>query len=489
MANLVDELIGQVKAKGETFRQESQSDRLSMYLDDYSDKVLEKLKAQFHKDNYDRLYPMVATYYNLFKKIVNLKSVIYQQEAQRTWYTRTGEDQDTNYAEVIANSNIDITMPTANRLTNVNNNSFVRINSDIENNRINYTSCPSELFSVMQNPENPDEITALLHCVVLQDSYDKLDKLVYKRDIENKLIYKYFYWDFEQYIEFDDDFTVINQMENPYKDKNGKGIIPYVFVSNLPTISGNLWNETVNDDLYEGTLQVNVLQTMLNNLLKTTGYRQLFISGIDTDEMQKLNNKASDPLQPIAVSDANARTYTIDIQGNINDVKDAIHDIISEIADNHGVAFNSRTSSAQKQSGMALAIEQEALDDIRQSQIPFYRDAENEIAEKTVIIANNDLNYGNIDIEGSFAVNFYEETKDESITDKMEYDKWLLSKNLKSLTDIYMEIDPDCQDTEEAEKRIQENKEINDEYTNTFNLMPLSDEEPTEEEDETEETE
>ena len=137
MSNLVDDLIGQVKANAEALRQQDQSDRLSMYLDDYEDKVLEKLQTQFHKDNLDRLYPMVANYYNLFKKVINLKSVIYKKESVRKWYKRDGKTTDDSYSKLINDSNIHVCMPTSNKLTNVNNNSFVRINSEIDNNKLN----------------------------------------------------------------------------------------------------------------------------------------------------------------------------------------------------------------------------------------------------------------------------------------------------------------------------------------------------------------
>ena len=46
--------------------------------------VLIKIRDQFHADNYDRLYKMVAAYYNIFKKVVNSKSLLYKKEAART---------------------------------------------------------------------------------------------------------------------------------------------------------------------------------------------------------------------------------------------------------------------------------------------------------------------------------------------------------------------------------------------------------------------
>lgn len=477
--DVVDSIIAQFQSSAETARQTSQENRLSMYLDDYDTEILTLLHSQFHRDNYKRLYPMLANYYNLLKKIVNLKSVIYQQEAKRIWYKRDGKTVDDNYGEIIQNSNIHITMPLGNKITNVNNTSLIRIMSNSDKRIMEYEVIPSELISITQNPEKPSEIKSLLHQVVIQDSYTKLNALVrtpgsvlvnMNRD-SSKYILKYFYWDKEKYIVLDSDFKKTLEIDNPYRNKDGEGIIPYVLLSNFPSISGTIWNETVNNDIYIGTLQVNVLQTYLNNLLKTSGYRQLFITGIDKEEIGRLDERASDPLQIVGLSSKDAKIAGILLSGNINEVKDCIHDVISEIADNHGISFSSRVSSAQKMSGLALQISQETIDNIREEQQPLYRSFEKQISEDTVIIANTDLK-SNIDVEGDLSIDFYDFEDKIDPKDKVTLNNWYLSKNLKSIIDIYREIDPDCESDEAAAKRIEENKNINDEYTNSFDFVP-----------------
>ncbi|KKL21679.1 hypothetical protein LCGC14_2443010, partial [marine sediment metagenome] len=162
---LIQEVLSQINTKAEKHRQYSQELRLSMYLDDYETEVTDLLRAQFHKDNYKRLYPMLASYYNLFKKIVNIKSVIYKREAQRKWYRRDGKSEDENYAELIQKTNINTNQQLANKLTNVNNTSLVRIIPYIDNREIQYEAIPSELISITQNPDKPSEIRSLLHMV------------------------------------------------------------------------------------------------------------------------------------------------------------------------------------------------------------------------------------------------------------------------------------------------------------------------------------
>ncbi|NHZ86533.1 MAG: hypothetical protein GWP19_11755 [Planctomycetia bacterium] len=481
---LIDQLLNQIQTQADEDRQNNQELRLSMYLDDYKDQIITLLKSQFHKDNCNRLYPMFATYYNLFKKVVNLKSVIYKKEAKRIWHTRK-DNEDENYSDLIKDSKIHSTMVLCNKLTNSNNTSFVRIIPNIQNQVIKYEAIPSENISIIQNPENSNEIIALLHRVTIRDSNINLS-LITRKKINDKFRIKYFYWDKENYIILDADRKVLKkdgvlqEFENPYKDKNNEGIIPYTLFNFMLPISGGIWNETVNTDLYDGTLQVNVFQTYFNNLLKQAGYRQPVISGVAKDEIKTFNEKASDALQPIIISDPQGKISTFELSGNITDVQSAIHDIISEISDNHGVDFSSRTSSAQKMSGLALSISQEGIDNIREEQQPLYRESEKELAEKTVIIANKDLK-SNIDVEGNFSIDFYEDKKDIPVKDKIEQDKFYLSKNLKSIIDLYREIDLDCWSDEEALKRIELNRQQNESLIDDFPFSPVDDEEEKEE--------
>jgi hypothetical protein len=443
-----------------------------MYIDDYESEVLRLLRRQFHPDNYKRLYPMVARYYNTLKKIVNLKSIIYKREAERAWYSPDGKTADEDYSNLINESNIDTTMQTCNKLTNVNNTSFVRIMSDIPNESMKFAAVPSEQISIEQDPDDPSKIKALLHRVCAQDSYTRMGQLAYRDrkscPTDKSYVSKYFYWDDEHYIILDGDYNIVPQEGNP-ENKNPYGIIPYVLYSNMDSIGGSIWNETVNSDLYEGTLQVNVLQTYLNNATKLLGYLQLYIKGLDIESFKKINEKVSDALQPILIENPNAEVDSIEMTNGTQEIRDTIHDVISEISDNHGVTYNSRVQSGAKSSGLALAIEQDQINNIREEQMPLYRKSEKEMALKTVIIANTDLKT-NIDIKGSLSINFYEEEPLITEKDKIDRDKFDLKTNLKSVIDLYKERDPDTEDDKQALQRIMENKKINDEFLPTFDM-------------------
>ena len=472
-SNVVNQSLSLLNDTSVSDRQQSQEKRLSMYLDSYEPEVIKLLRKQFHPDNFARLFPMVAKYYNTFKKIVNLKSVIYKREAIRKWYQRDGKTIDDNYSELLNKTDINTVLQLTNKLTNVNNTSFVRIIPDLENKTIKYSAVPSELINLTQNPNNPNEIQSILHRVCAFDSFTKLNNMRGSRadhcEVSRSYESKYFYWDKEKYIIYNGNYEVIPQPDNP-ENINPYGIIPYVLFSNLPSISGSIWNETVNDDLYSGTIQINVLQTYLNNAIKLLGFKQPWITGISGDEAKGLSNRVTDGLQPIFIAQSEAKIGAVELTGGVKEIRDSIHDVISEIADNHGVSFSSRTSSAQKSSGLALQIEAEQLENIRVEQQPLYRLSETELAEKTIVISNKDLGT-NIDIEGSFSINFFEDKDKLSQQDKLKQDAFDLKHNIKSVVDLYRENDPDVTDDKDVIQRINYNKKINDELLTTdFNL-------------------
>jgi len=475
--NLIDQLLKQVELKGDTDRQDAQEKRLNMYLDDFGVEVDTLLSQQFHPKNRDRLYPMRATYLNIFKKIVNLKSVIYRQSAVRQWVDRKDND-DKNYSDLIKRSNIDRIMQTVNKLTNTNNNSFVRIIPSIKLKKIMYEAVPSENISIIQDPENPAEILALLHRVTIKDSSQEVRSIM---DIANinrvndKFTVKYFYWDKNNYFVLDNEKNIIKNEKNPdnknpYIDpETGEGIIPYEFFTSFEIVAGNIWNETVNQDLYDATLQINVFQTYFHNLLKQSGYNQLVFLGLSNDEIKKLDNSVSDALQPLAFNGVDAKVDQVKLSAELKDMRDSIHDIISEVADNHGIEFSSRVSSAQKMSGDAMRLSKEALDNIKEEQIPLYRDSEKNLARKTVIISNTDLKT-NIDIEGKFEINFYEEDEIQNIDERIKWNDHRLRYNLASVIDIYREIDRDVENDDIAKMRIEENADINNTYRDLFSF-------------------
>jgi hypothetical protein len=442
----------------EQARMDVQSNRFKVYIDNFVDQVDELIKSQFHPDNYHLLRPMKVQYFNLLKKIVNLKSVLYKQPALRKWLV--GDTENDKYSELLEGSNINTSAQTLNKFVNVNNVAFMRVKTDLINKVLRYDAVPAESIMILQDILDPYKINALMRKINipagLSEQYDEQDVL-------------WAYWDSERYLLLNDQMDILEEKDNVYKDPNtGKGIIPYVPFWGMQPIANNFWNETINDDLYEGTVQINANMTHFNNVLKTTCYRQLALTGLHNEDVKKLYGHIVDGLSPIAMQGEEAKADSFEMTGQVREFMDSIHDIISQIADQHGVSFSSQATSAQKQSGLALEIEQEALDNLREEQEPLFRDSENELAKVSIIIGNTDLNAG-VDVNGKLDITFPRPNKILS-PDEIAGIGYEVNEGYKSKTEVFMSLNPSTQDTDEAESQMIKNIEIKPQQQSTSEI-------------------
>ncbi len=430
-------------------RRQKQKERFDVYMDDYNYLLNALIKKQFHQDNADRLYPMVCNYANLLKKIVNLKSVIYKKEAKREWLSVSGEPSQ-NYTDVLEKSNINEAYQALNKYLNINNTAFMRVISDPRSKAIKYEAVPSENIVVLRRVDNPMEFDALLHRIVI--------------DTNTKFWY---YWDRNVNCKVSDGLDQVYDVQpNKYIDPNDldtpKGIIPYVPVWSVQPLANSFWCETYNDDLYNATLQVNVHLTHLNNLLKLACYKQIVFTGMNVADLKSIYGHVTDGLNPITLSGENAAVTNLDMHSDINQAMSVIHDLIAQVCDQHGVSFSSQVNSAQKQSGVALTIEREAMDDLREEQEPRLRECESKVAYITAIMANTDYNSG-IDINGKLRVVFGRDPVEMDSEDTAVED-WQLGKGLKSIKDLFTKMNPDI-DPAQAEQVLRDNLAQNKELT------------------------
>jgi hypothetical protein len=440
----LDKIKDLADQSNQTERMSNQLNRFNVYIDNFQDQVNTLLKKQFNPDNHDMLFYMQTSYLNLLKKIVNLKSVLYKNQANRQWLV--GDSTDEAYTELINESNIHIAFQALNKFVNVNNTAFMRITTDQEKGKIVYDAIPSDSIIVLQNLEDPLKMDALLRKITINEK-------------------KYYaYWDSEEYIFLDENFELAgNRVDNPYIDpETNEGVIPYVPFWALQPIAGDFWNETISNDLYQGTVQLNVQIAHLNNQMKLAGLRQLVFTGLMNEDIKDLYAHIVDGLRPIALKGEESEAKALEMSGHMKEFMDVIHDIIAQISDQHGISFASQTTTAQKQSAAALKIEKEALDNLREEQEPLFREGEEKVGRITAIMANTDLGT-NINLsEGALDVEFVRDPEyiDAEIIPSIEY---ATREGYKSKAQIFMELNPGTESEEEAIEKIKSNMAENQE--------------------------
>jgi hypothetical protein len=445
---------------------------MDIYLDNYKDQILSLLKTQFAAENYAVLYPMVAMHNNPFKKVTNLKSVLYKDEPKRRWIVNGEENED--YSKIVSDSNIASSSITTEKFCNVNNVSIQKV--VVRGGKIEYDPIPAESVYIEQHEDDPMKVVSIAHNVNRTNTQNDHSSLWHIWTTGESIHdTKEFPNGFMAVVDGDGDIRKDVQ-PNPYVDPNTKlGILPYTFWRLFEGI--DFWNETINEDLKEGTLQINVLETHLNNLLKMSGYRQLALVGnVDT---KALASAKADPLTAILIKPAgtgtNASIEVLDQTKNPNEMLDAIGRMTSIMAGNHGVSFNAEgISGGQKQTAEAMTINYQQIINIRQERIPLFRQSEKEQAYKTVIIANTPINQSglglNIDIKGEFMIDFAEVQVVRDPIEDYEISRRKVTDGLMSDADHLIEINPDVKNEDDAIEFLNHIKETQAEIGATDEL-------------------
>lgn len=491
LTNILD-IKQRLSIEGDDVRADSQEQRFNMYFDDYKEEVENLIKNQFHIDNWTDMLMMIYANYNFLKKIVNLKTIVYKKEAARRYLTGTTTETDDedgaeidqfdeDYETIISDSNINTALQQCDLYANINNISVCRIMLNENKDGIEYVPVPAHEISVEQHPENPLRIVGLIHSIKISDTPGDIKRI-------------YFHWTNGQsqtdnpideggekvghYRIYDDEGTLVMQPNNPndlnpYVDKTRKAIIPYVFFRTVQ--SNEFWNECANRDMFDTTLQVNVNYTHKNNLMKYFGYNQLFVIGdIDTT---KMNGKRTDPSAIINVTSKIPGTPAdikgISLIGRLAELDKSIFTQISQSADVQSVSLSADAMTAQRQTAEALTINRKALEETREKLIPIYREAENELAFKTIVIANTPIpNSGlgkNITEDGTFQIDFAELDNTASEKEKAETNTIKIANNTLNPIDIIMEENPDLTE-DQATEQWEKNKEINNNNARTLSL-------------------
>jgi hypothetical protein len=129
----------------------------------------------------------------------------------------------------------------------------------------------------------------------------------------------------------------------------------------MQPIANSFWNETLNDDLYNSTIQINTHITHLNNSLKNACYKQLVFTGMLADDIKRMYGHVMDGANPITISGENAEADALELTYDFKAFFETLHSIAAHVMDQHGVEFDSQTASAQKSSGVAMVIKKEAF--------------------------------------------------------------------------------------------------------------------------------
>tara|TARA_R100000808_G_scaffold6235_1_gene18634 strand:+ start:1674 stop:3011 length:1338 start_codon:yes stop_codon:yes gene_type:complete len=257
------------------------------------------------------------------------------------------------------------------------------------------------------------------------------------------------YWDAENTFTFDNNGKVYTEDDNP-EMINPYGVLPFVecFRDGKPEMS--YLDTDASTDLINTNLGINVAETNKNANVMFQSFGYLFVngSGIDMDTMgigqDKVNYLGVDGTISI-VSPPNA----------IPALDESIKSSYKMLSQNYHLP-TSFVEGTTAESGVALRLRNQELQDDRKSDVTKWRDIEYKLfdLERLIIAVEQGQDAGDLE-----DVDFDESTEILSNQEQREKWDWELSKGLIDEADIMMQINPDLT-REEAQEHLEERKTI-----------------------------
>ena len=292
--------------------------------------------------------------------------------------------------------------------------------------------------------EDPFTPSAIFYPLLMQP-----DDVSYTENLE------YAYWDENVHIHYDKDGNVINEYEHGY------GVLPFVFTHR---------EEQIDDFFVEGAsdicganLQTNITLTELQLGLRFQMFGQAYTTGVYTDApVQRLG---SDRILNLPEG---ANFDIISPGGDPQKVIEALKFQIELVAQNNHLYVQFAQDGGETPSGIALRIKDLDRFEDYQDDLDLWRAYEHEFYHVEREIAS----YNNINLPEKIGIDFNEVDYPKTVQDQIAWNDWMLQNNMATQAELFIKYNKDY-DLKQAQKKIEENKEINDtrEETTTGSLF------------------
>ena len=251
------------------------------------------------------------------------------------------------------------------------------------------------------------------------------------------------YWDESIYIHYDEDGNILEEYEHGY------GVLPFVFTHR---------EEQIDDFFVEGAsdicganLQTNITLTELQLGLRFQMFGQAYTTGVYTDApVQRLG---SDRILNLPEG---ANFDIISPGGDPQKVIEALKFQIELVAQNNHLYVQFAQDGGETPSGIALRIKDLDRFEDYQDDLDLWRAYEHEFYHVEREIAS----YNNINLPEKIGIDFNEVDYPKTVQDQIAWNDWMLQNNMITYPELFVKYNKDF-DLKQAQKKIEENKEIN----------------------------
>ena len=488
------EINEQIKAQSRNTIKWSVKNLKDIYKDDWDYIIQDEIRRQFVIDSYDDLKILETKELNLLKRVVNEISTIYKNPAERQAILSESEDKiitDEVYENIVKKSNLHVVQKAVNRYTNLTNNVLQRV--VWRDNKIDYDIMTFDNCEILSDPDDWKKIIAIKFYMgfklpmyddnfknVTQDGKvqnpqapqnisnsqfeDYSYSYLYTIEGENSYIYKY--------QKIGKEGKLVERKDNPYKDKEGNPVLPFVLYTKNYPVDG-LLDFTSGSDLMDLNINVAINMMHLNTLIKYSSWKQVYMA---TSKPASIPNNIAMAVNKVMVlpldKEGRGQIGTLDIQSSIKEFWETLLDRMRTGISQYGLDAESFQRSGSGESGIKLKIKKEGLMELREDQLPLYRESENKLFEITRIV-NNYHNIKKINENATFNIDFGE-IKFQS-DEEAEARTWTIKiqNNVSTAIDWIKADNPDLDD-DKAEIKYKENKAINQSSKGGVVIQPLN---------------
>ncbi len=383
-----------------SMRRERDLKKFEMYWGVFKGEVEGLVRGQFSRENYEKLGPMIVSWDNLFRKMIDLKTVLYTKSPVREFFFKMEGDEGI-FKEMVSEGEVEHGLSVVDQYANITGVGFIRIG--VVRGKMELIPVPSYAVEVEESEENPFEMNLLVNEVGLKGGVKGVGgRKVFvwtngKSSLDREGVGQYRVYNLEEGVRLDFKRAKAKvSIENPYKWYEGdlkRYEIPYVAFRVQKGMS--FWERGFNEELYEGTLQMNVHLTHLNSLLRLGGYRQMILTGdLSEDIEEKLRQFSTDALS-VLVARGGGENGRIGVHGytfteELSRYVEVLNTLRRRIADNGGAILGSEGSGGRgvRQSAEAMMLQRFALDEIRQKVVPLYKSSEKKLFSLMALVGS-----------------------------------------------------------------------------------------------------
>lgn len=452
-------------------------------IDFYNDVQEYYIRKEIYKTfKYPDRIKLQLEYVNITRMIIDELAALYTSEPIRTLEGGTDNDKKI-YEKIVEEGQLNLWMEQLQKLTKLTKTCLIRpvIRDPINNSELmEFDILTPNMFDVVQNNFNPLVPDAVLYVQFLNTM---LDNRYYGNtggfkgfDPMQQLDVYYYYWSNDEYFCFNGGGQRVAMKDAEGKDLNPQNVNPFKTLPFVTCRDGMPFDRFFmegGDDLVSTNQMINIKLTELNYLTKMQAFSVPVRLGADSKDGFTLDPSMTVDLSTGSVNDKAAPDFKfVSPAPLIKELLETIESKLQTIALRYKLSPTMLTISKDPSSGFSIQMQNFYMDKQVRRDMPLWRNYEKQLFEKIKIVWNtyNPDNKFSDKCELKIDYQGVDGPKLQSDIDA----HWLLmeSNGIRSKAEWLMAEDPDVTSIEEAQARLIEIAEQNQELMKA-NMPPM----------------